>query len=187
VKGPGIQPGSRVEGNIYLLDVLATLCDLADIPAPQSSEGMSFKPVLTGKKQTIRDVLYGVYNGGTKPGMRSVKQGDWKLIQYDVMDGSVRETQLFNLKENPDEFLAQHHDPKVTALTSAAPLKQQVNLAADPKYAEKLAEMQALLLAEMRRLHDPWRLWNQPGDGLAPPEEEGPGKGKRGEKLNKRL
>ena len=31
VRGPGIKPGSRAEGNIYLLDVLATLCDLAGL------------------------------------------------------------------------------------------------------------------------------------------------------------
>ena len=171
VKGPGIQPGSRAEGNIYLLDVLATLCDLTGVPAPETNEGLSFRPVLEGKKQTVRDVMYGVYNGGTKPGMRSVKQGDWKLIQYDVMNGAVRETQLFNLKENPEEFLAEHHDPKVTALTGTKPAKEQVNLANDPRHTAKLAEMQALLLAEMRRLHDPWRLWNQPADGLTPPPE----------------
>lgn len=97
----------RVEGNIHLLDVLATLCDLTGIAAPDTNEGTSFKPVLAGEKSTVRDV--GAYNGGTKPGMRSVKQGDWKLIKYDVMNGSVRETQLFNLKDNPDEFLAEHH------------------------------------------------------------------------------
>jgi arylsulfatase A-like enzyme len=182
VKGPGIKPGSRVEGNIYLLDVLATLTDLAGIAAPETSEGTSFKPVLTGQKQTIRDVLYGAYNGGTKPGMRSVKQGDWKLIKYDVMNGSVRETQLFNLKYNPDEFLAEHHDAEVMALTGSSPVEHQVNLATDPKHAAKLAEMEALLLAEMRRLNDPWRLWNQPADGLTPPAEglpAGKGKGKR--------
>jgi hypothetical protein len=32
-----------------------------------------------------------------------VKQGDWKLIKYDVMDGQVRETQLFNLKDEHHE------------------------------------------------------------------------------------
>jgi arylsulfatase A-like enzyme len=162
--------------------VLATLCDLAGIATPETNEGISFKPVLTGQKPAVRDVLYGVYNGGTKPGMRSVKQGDWKLIQYDVMQGSVRETQLFNLRENPDEFLAEHHDAKVTALTGVKPAKHQVNLATDPKHAPKLAEMQALLLAEMRRLHDPWRLWNQPADGLTPPPEgplSGQGKAKK--------
>lgn len=171
VKGPGIQPGSRVEGNIYLLDVLATLCDLAGIAAPETNEGTSFKPVLTGQQQTIRDVIFGVYNGGTKPGMRSVKQGDWKLIKYDVLNGAVRETQLFNLKDNPHEFLAEHHAPEVIALTGIMPAKHQVNLAGDPQHAEKLAEMETLLLAEMRRLNDPWRLWNQPADGLSPPME----------------
>jgi hypothetical protein len=58
-----------------------------------------------------------------------------------------------------------------------------VNLADDPKYAAKLAEMQALLLAEMRRLNDPWRLWNQPADGITPPPESPPsGQGKREKK-----
>lgn len=162
VKGPGIQAGSRVPGNTYLLDVLATLCDLAGIPAPETNEGLSFKPVLEGRRQTVRDVLYGVYNGGTKPGMRSVRKGDWKLIKYDVLDGKVRQTQLFNLAENPDEFLREHHEASVVALTGARPNDRQVNLAGDPRYAEKLAEMEALLLAEMRRLDDPFRLWDQP-------------------------
>lgn len=169
VKGPGIKPGSRVEGNIYLLDVLATLCDLAGIPVPSTNEGVSIRPVLEGREATIRDVLYGVYNGGTKPGMRSVKRGDWKLIKYDVMDGAVRETQLFNLAENPQEFLKEHHDAKTVKLTGSKPEEHQRNLAGDPRYADKLQEMEALLLAEMRRLDDPWRMWNQPADGLTPP------------------
>jgi arylsulfatase A-like enzyme len=185
VKGPGIKPGSRAIGNIYLLDVLATLCDLAGIKAPETNEGLSMKPVLTGQKSTIRDVLYGAYCGGTKPGMRCVMQGDWKLIKYDVLNGSVRQTQLFHLKENPSEFLIEHQNPEVVALTGIDPQKQQVNLAGDERYAARRAEMEALLLAEMRRLHDPWRLWDQPDDGLTPPPEGPPGgqgKGKRKQK-----
>lgn len=162
VKGPGIKAGTRATGNIYLLDVLSTLCDLTDITTPETNEGISFKPVLTGKKEVVRDVLYGCYNGGTKPGMRSVRKGDWKLIQYDVMNGTIRRTQLFNLKENPNELLKEHgkEDPRLT------------NLADDPKYADKRKEMESLLLGEMRRLNDPWRLWYQPGDGLPVPVEK---------------
>ena len=163
VKGPRIERGSRVKGNIYLLDVLATLCDLTGVKPPESNEGLSFKPVLEGKVKATREVLYGAYSGGTKPGMRCVKQGDWKLIKYDVMDGQVRETQLFNLIENPHELLDQHHDPRVIALGGHTPTPQQRNLAGDARYAEKLKEMEALLLAEMHRLDDPYRLWNQPG------------------------
>jgi arylsulfatase A-like enzyme len=150
VKGPGVKKG-RVQGNIYLLDTLATLCDLADIKPPSTNEGTSFKPVLTGDKKTIRDTLFGVYAGGTKPGMRSVKKGDWKLVKFDVLDGQVRETQLFNLKENPNEFLPEHrkNNPKLT------------NLATLKEHAAKLKEMEALLKSEMERLNDPYPLWNQ--------------------------
>lgn len=171
VKGPGIPPGSRAEGNIYLLDTLATVCDLAGIEAPATNEGISFKSVLTGDKKIVRETLYGVYNGGTKPGMRSVRRGDWKLIQYEVLDGAVRETQLFHLEENPREFLTQHHDPAVADLTGITPEPHQRDLAEDPAHAEKLREMKALLLAEMRKHNDPWRFQDQPDDGLVPPQQ----------------
>ena len=161
VKGPGIK-AARVQGNIYLCDVLGTMCDLAGIEPPKTVESISFRPVLEGKQKTVRDVLYGAYCGGTKPGMRSVRKGDWKLIKYDVLDGKVRETQLFNLAGNPNELLQQHHDPAVAALTGYKPTPNQVNLADDPTYADKRKEMEALLLAEQRRLNDPYRLWDQP-------------------------
>ena len=179
-KGPGIKAGTRAKGNIYLLDVLGTFCDLAGIPAPATSEGISFKPVLEGKKEMVRDVLYGVYCGGGRPGTRCVKQGDWKLTKYQVDKTGVRHTQLFNLRENPHEFIKEHHDPKVVALTGIKPTQNQLNLADNPKYAVKLKEMEALLLTEMRRLNDPYRLWNQPDDGLEPPKiKERAGKEKR--------
>ena len=170
VKGPGIKAGSRAIGNIYLLDLLPTFCDLAGLRRPDFVEGASFKPILEGNKEIVRDVMYGVYNGGTKPGMRCVKRGDWKLIKYDVLDGKVRETQLFNLKDNPDELLPEHRSEQLAALTGVAPEPHQTNLASDPAYADRLTEMEDLLLAEMRRLDDPWRLWSQPDEGKAIPD-----------------
>ena len=75
----------------------------------------------------------------------------------------------FVAEYHPHEFMKEHHDSKVTAMTGVKPTKNQVNLAKDPKYADKLKEMEKLLLAEMRRLDDPYRLWNQPDDGLEVP------------------
>jgi arylsulfatase A-like enzyme len=172
VKGPGIKPGSRVPGNIYLGDLLATFCDLTGVAPPETNQGTSFKPVLLGEKQSTRDVLYGMYCGGDKPGMRSVKQGDWKLLEYESTTTKTRETQLFHLKENPHELIAEHKDPKAT------------NLAKDPQHAAKLTEMRALLLAEMRRLNDPWRYSDQPDDGLTPPKIDQP-RDKKKPKKNK--
>ena len=161
VRGPGITPGSRAMGNLYLMDVLPTLCDLAGIPTPDTAEGLSIRPVLEGKKEAVRDVLYGVYAGGTKPGMRSLKSGDWKLIKYDTLDGAVRQTQLFNLADNPDELLREHQSSDVVKATSHTPTTDQVNLADDPRYAGERARLEKLLAAEMKRLDDPYPLWDQ--------------------------
>ena len=107
--------------------------------------------------------------------MRAVKQGDGKLIEYEVFDGRVRESQLCDLKDNPDELLVQHHDATVVALTGRKPAPFQINLAGDPRHTAKLTEMRALLLAEMRRHDDPFRLRNQPHDNLpTPPEPSAP-------------
>ena len=144
------------------MDMLATMCDLTGITAPPTNEGTSFKPVLMAEKDVVRDTLYGVYSGGTKPGMRSVRQGDWKLIKYDVLDGSVRKTQLFNLKDNPHEFLAEHRDGEVSKMIGINPTDSQRDLSKDPGYQKKLNEMEGLLLEQMKQHDDPYRLWNQP-------------------------
>ncbi|MGI9239627.1 MAG: sulfatase-like hydrolase/transferase [Verrucomicrobiales bacterium] len=142
VRGPGIAAGSRAQGNIYLLDVLNTFCDLAGVTAPMTTEGTSFRGVLEGNQQSVRDTLYGVYCGGTKPGMRCLRSGDWKLIKYDVLDGTVRETQLFNISENPHEFLDQ-------------------DLAEHPDHSATRKRLEKLLQDEMERLDDPYKLWDQ--------------------------
>jgi len=157
VAGPGIAANSASTGNIYLLDTLATICDLAGIEVPSTNEGISFKPVLEGKQDSIRDVLYGCYCGGTKPGMRSVRKGDWKLIRYETLDGKVKETQLFNLRENPNELLIEHHATELVRLIGNQPTAMQRNLADDQAFAEKRKEMEALLRREMKRLDDPYR------------------------------
>lgn len=164
VRGPGIELGTHATGNLYLLDILATLCDFVQIPAPKTNEGISLKPVFEGNTDVVREVLYGVFCAETRPGLRCIKKGDWKLIKYDVMDGQYRKTQLFNLADNPHELISQHHDPIVTHLTGLSPKPNQTNLADNPIYADKLKEMEELLLSEMRQRDDPFRLWNQPKD-----------------------
>lgn len=163
VAGPGVKAGARAPGNVYLADVLATLCDMVGIEAPKTSEGKSFLPVLKGEVPQIRDVLYGVYCGGAKPGIRAVRKGDWKLIKYESAEGGLV-TQLFKLKDNPDELLPEHHNPAVTAVSHAKPEPHQKNLANDPAHAQVRREMEAQLLAEMQRHDDPYRFSDQPGN-----------------------
>lgn len=161
VSGPKIDEDSNSLGNVYLLDVLPTLCDLAGIKIPNTVDGKSFKKVLFGESEKVREVIYGAYSGGTKPGIRAVKKGDWKLIKYDVLDGKVQKNQLFNLKQNPNELLIEHQNLNVINLTGNMPKPFQVNLSEDLKYISKLKEMEKLLFEEMERVGDPFKFWNQ--------------------------
>ena len=90
--------------------------------------------------------------------MRAIKTGRFKLIKYDVLDGTVRRTQLFDLKKNPREFLVEHKAPSVASLLKHKPGADQVNLADDPRYASQRKELETLLRQEMRRLGDPYQL-----------------------------
>ena len=96
VRGPGIAAGSETDAMIYLHDVFPTFCDLAGatVTTPSTigpNDGLSIRPVLEGTATTVRDAVYGVYRGGSRPGMRSIKNGRWKMIKYDL-DGEDRKS-----------------------------------------------------------------------------------------------
>jgi arylsulfatase A-like enzyme len=99
--------------------------------------------------------------------MRAVRRGDWKLVKYESPTGGLH-TQLFNLRDNPLEYLADHHDAAVREVSGAAPAPGQRDLADDPDHAAVRAEMEALLLDEMERLDDPYRFSDQPAAGPRP-------------------
>jgi arylsulfatase A-like enzyme len=164
VRGPGVAPGSRAPGNVYLLDLLATLCDIAGIEAPATSEGTSFLPVLRGDIRQVRDVLYGAYCGGAKPGIRSLRRGNWKLVKYQAGETAAVETQLFDLATNPHELLAEHTAAEVTRVTGRTAPVPGGNLAAAPERMALRAELERALVAEMERLGDPFQFADQPAE-----------------------
>jgi arylsulfatase A-like enzyme len=156
IRGPGIQGGRHADGSVYLMDILPTLCDLAHVEVPAQVDGLSFRPVLEGNKNRIRDTMYGVYCGGKKPGIRSIKTADgWKLIVYRVGDEPMV-TQLFHLGENPEEWLPDHHQSELIQKLGIAPKPSQTNLAMDPQHQTRLSEMIELLKREMTTQGDPY-------------------------------
>ncbi|WP_338688270.1 sulfatase-like hydrolase/transferase [Haloferula helveola] len=121
VRGPGIAAGNETDALIYLHDTFPTFCDLAGIALPSTidgNDGASFRPVLEGMTDVHRDYVYGLYAGGDKPGMRSVTDGRFKLIRYDVGNNATQVTQLFDLEENPFELLPEHGVPGLAEQTS---------------------------------------------------------------------
>lgn len=97
VVGPGIPKNKRVSDLSYLIDIFPTLCEANHLTVPSTVEGISLWPAIQGKVYGKRKSLFFVY----KNFQRSVRDGDWKLIDYQVK--GKKHQQLFNLKDNPWE------------------------------------------------------------------------------------
>jgi arylsulfatase A-like enzyme len=122
--GPGIPAGKQTDALCYLLDVFPTLGAFTHVSAPEGSEGQSLAPVIAGKTDKHRDLIFTSY---TKV-QRAVRDERWKLIVYP----QINKTQLFDLKNDPNEM----HD-----------------LAADPVHASDVRRMTSLL-QEQQKLAD---------------------------------
>jgi len=125
--GSGI-PHGRSEVLVYLYDLFPTVCELAGALVPPVVEGKSLLPVIHGRQAKVRDRLFGAY----KDCQRMVRDDRWKLLAYNA--GGVKNTQLFDLANDPDELN---------------------NLAADPKYAAERARLEKLLAQARKEFGDP--------------------------------
>jgi len=119
VSWPGrIAPGERRDAVCSLLDVNATMLDIAGAPPLPGSQGRSLKPVLLDKhapwidETTSEYVNDGVpaWSGGRMVVSRMVRSGRYKLIWH-----RGHREQLFDLVDDPDE---QHDLAQVLAHAS---------------------------------------------------------------------
>jgi arylsulfatase A-like enzyme len=117
-RGPGI-PHGQSAAFAYLFDIYPTVCDLVGAPIPPEVDGKSLAPVLRGEREGVRETVFLAY----RDVQRAVRRGEWKLIRYPQVDV----TQLFNLSDDSHETR---------------------NLADDPRYVDKVAEMLDLLRSE---------------------------------------
>jgi arylsulfatase A-like enzyme len=125
--GPGM-PHGRSEALAYLYDLFPTICELAGTPVPPVVEGKSLLPVIHGRQAKVRDWLFGAY----KDCQRMVRDDRWKLLAYNA--GGAKNTQLFDLANDPDELN---------------------NLADDPKYAAERSRLEGLLARARKEFADP--------------------------------
>ena len=85
----------------YFPDVMPTLCDLAGVRTPRT-DGISFRPLLDGRGDTLRqhEYLYWEFPGSN--GWVAVRWGDWKGLLRRVKAGNGQ-MELFNLADDPRE------------------------------------------------------------------------------------
>jgi arylsulfatase A-like enzyme len=104
VQWPGhIAPNKVISQPSALYDWLATFADVANIPAPARTDGVSLLPALTGQGQQNESLVYIEYeNNGSTPGfgefapnhrnrkrnqMQKMRLGEFVGVRYDIKSG----------------------------------------------------------------------------------------------------
>jgi len=95
IAGPGVPKDQRNQALCCLRDLYPTICDLADVPIPESVEGRSLNPIITGKRDSVYSEVYGYFRNK----QRMVRDNRFKLIHYPHLDRN----QLFDLQKDPHE------------------------------------------------------------------------------------
>lgn len=102
---PGvIKPKTKINGFTMNLDLAPTVLEVANVAIPQEIQGLSFLPLMNGKRKTIRgEVYYHYYENGehaVSPHF-GVRDKRYKLIRYYER---VDSWELFDLKKDPSEM-----------------------------------------------------------------------------------
>ena len=102
--GKKIKPGSITNHISAHYDVMATLLELINYENIPETDGISFLPTLTGKKeQDIHDFLY--WEFPEYGGQVAIRIGDWKVIRRNLKRSDKKSTlELYNLSIDPEEL-----------------------------------------------------------------------------------
>lgn len=113
VRWPGkIEPGQVSDHLFYQVDVLPTLAELAKVPAPRDTDGISILPTLIGEKaaghpQQDHPFLYWEFGPQT-----AVRIGDWKGVRpkpntdWEIYDLSADPSETIDLAKQKPELVA---------------------------------------------------------------------------------
>jgi uncharacterized sulfatase len=172
---PGvIKPGSRSDVLLSFVDVLPTCIEAAGGASPQGVDGRSFLPVLSGKTQEHRDVVFGthtnrgVFSGSTYP-IRAVRTRTHKYIRNLDPDGVYQNILTHGRSNRPEDASPVWKSWQEKAKTDPfaaervrwfqhRPAEELYDLRSDPHEMKNLAgdPAQRPRLEQMRRMLDDW-------------------------------
>ena len=98
--------GVRCNHIMSALDLNATMLDALDAPPLPNSRGRSVLPLFRNEKMDWEDVAFSEYCTDDGCYHRMIRRDEWKLNYY-----HGQPSQLFNLKEDPNEWHDRANDP----------------------------------------------------------------------------
>jgi arylsulfatase A-like enzyme len=170
IRIPGMkEPQLRTEF-VSSVDVMPTLLELLNVPAPDGMDGRSWVPLLNGETQPDRDFVVTHVNtvsSGKRFAQRCIRTKDRALMFHAWVGGPHRfRVEAMNglsfaaMNDSTDENLRSRvkqlveGEPLMLFDTQADP-SERANLIKDPGRAGEIATLGAKLLAHMQRTKDP--------------------------------
>lgn len=99
-----IKPNTSTSHISGFYDIMATLCDVANIESPKNTDGISFYNTLVEKEnQKNHDYMY--WEFPEYDGQVAIRKGKWKFVWQKIKKGNT-EVELYNL----DEDLLEEHN-----------------------------------------------------------------------------
>lgn len=129
LSGPGIAAGRKTAAQCYLRDLYPTICDMAGVAIPETVQGRSLLPVLSGQQEQVYEAVFSHF----RDSQRMIRTQEWKYVRYPLVD---RE-QLFHLPTDPDELtnlvdVAEHRERREQLRRQLDAFDHQVENAAAP-------------------------------------------------------
>ena len=174
VRWPGkVKAGVTTDAMVEYVDVLPTFVSAAGGKPAKVLDGKSFVPVLTGKKDSHKELVYGIMttkgiiNGSPTFGIRSVRNGQYKYIwnftpEIPFRNAAIRSKEFqswVKVAEAGNKLAAERvhryqHRPAEELYDITKDRFEWKNLADDPKYAQIKSELRAHLDDWMKQQGD---------------------------------
>jgi uncharacterized sulfatase len=167
VNWPGvIKPATTCDALVEYVDLLPTFIDLAGGDSVPELDGYSMLPLLKETRKTHKQYTYGlqttrgIFSGSDYFPIRTVADGTYRLILNLAPDMTFRNTvtesdpffkEWLNSADPAFNKLADRymHRPAIELYNDDTDPYNMTNLAADPQYRAKIAELQEKLLSWM--------------------------------------
>ncbi len=172
LRWPGMGEPQRREEWVSSVDLLPTVLEALDVPAPANLDGRSWLPLLRGEKQLGRDFVVTHVNtvsSGRSFAQRCIRTKDFALMFHAWPDGAPR----FRVEAMSGASFgalaeAAKSDPRIAARVAQfqtgetlmffdlrADPDERANVIREPRYGPPVVRLEKLLLAHMERTSDP--------------------------------
>jgi len=111
--------GSKTDHISAFWDVFPTVAEISGATVPEGIDGISFLPTLLGNDKNQKEHEYMYWEFHERGGRQAVRQGNWKLVKYNVLDPEKTTTELYNLETDLGEEnnVAEQHPEIVEELS----------------------------------------------------------------------